>query len=276
MYIEKLAEVAGSAPRSITRNDASCHPDGMLLVPEDPTAALQCLPPPLDMLPDGPDEAAGEGPRAVPFAPEAPPQATQMPDTELEPYLPLVESDEIEDFDRPRDLWHPLPDSRSVPQMQLASWHDQRAVPRRRPQERLPRQGTSWHGGAAAMPVAWQAPIAAPHAHSNGATAELLLPGSRHAPSQNIASAAGQDATVESLGSRAAKLSSGNAERPQASPLPPDFQYPPLASVEPVRAAEARLSTGLRTFFVEDDEAPVVSGALIFPGGATSSPVGKV
>jgi hypothetical protein len=62
----------------------------------------------------------------------------------------------------------------------------------------------------------------------------------------------------------------------QASPLPPDFQFPELAPVEPVQCAEHKLSSGLRTYIVEDREAQLNSGVLLFPGGSFSSPSDQV
>ena len=69
----------------------------------------------------------------------------------------------------------------------------------------------------------------------------------------------------------------GEAASPmRASPLPSDFQYPELAPVQPVACDERALSNGMRVFFVEDHEAPLVSGVILFPGGSSSSPADQV
>lgn len=60
-----------------------------------------------------------------------------------------------------------------------------------------------------------------------------------------------------------------------ASPLPADFQYPPLPVLAPLQYRVATLDNGLRVYMVEEHNAPFVAGSLIFPGGQYSSPVGK-
>lgn len=57
-----------------------------------------------------------------------------------------------------------------------------------------------------------------------------------------------------------------------ASPLPPDFAFPELGAVPPLDCKEVVLPSGLRLFMVQDNEAPLVTGALVFPGGSLSSP----
>ena len=60
------------------------------------------------------------------------------------------------------------------------------------------------------------------------------------------------------------------------SPLPADFKFPDLRPVQQLECSERTLSTGLRTYIVEDRDAPVVQGVFLFPGGVYSSPAKQV
>jgi hypothetical protein len=59
-------------------------------------------------------------------------------------------------------------------------------------------------------------------------------------------------------------------------PRPESVRVPELGPVKPVQYDEATLASGLRVFLVEDDKVPLVSGALVFPGGSMSSPARQV
>ena len=61
-----------------------------------------------------------------------------------------------------------------------------------------------------------------------------------------------------------------------ATPLPPGFAFPELGAVPPLDCKEVVLPSGLRLFMVQDNEAPLITGALVFPGGSLSSPKQQV
>jgi hypothetical protein len=62
----------------------------------------------------------------------------------------------------------------------------------------------------------------------------------------------------------------------RASPLPADCVFPELGVIPGLECHEFTLSCGMHVLLVLEPETPLVTGALIFPGGTLSSPAYQV